>query len=118
MAARVNGNLPLIGRQKVGIALVVSNDYKGTSRPVLPGTDKDARVMCDTFSFLGYETVLRRNVTRDNFLADCKMLAGYDYALPTNCKRIAIIFSGHGLEHKLILQDDNLMKLEFHQKQE
>ena len=105
------GVRPPVGRHKVGIALIVSNDYRGTSRPELPGTDKDARTMYDAFSFLGYDIVLRRNITRDNFLAECKTLAGYDYS-SNGCKRIVVIFSGHGLEQKLILQDDKVVTMD------
>jgi len=103
---------PPLGRHKVGIALIVSNDYRGTSRPPLPGTEKDASTMSAAFSFLGYEIVLRRNITRDNFLTECKTLAGYDYSLSNGCKRIAVIFSGHGFEQKLILQDDKAVTMD------
>lgn len=100
---------PIIPGQ-VGIALIVSNDYRDTNKRYLNGTEKDASIMVDAFSFLGYGTILKQNVTRVEIFAECEKLAGYDYSLQNKCKRIAVVFSGHGdMDEErgvLIMQDE------------
>ena len=95
---------------QVGIALIVSIDYHDTSKRYLPGTGKDAHIMMDAFSYLGYRTILRPNVTRVEFFAECEKLAGYDYSPQNKCRRIAVVFSGHGDIDEdrgvLIMQDE------------
>ena len=71
---------PPIVPGQVGIALIVSNDYHDTNKNYLSGTDKDARIMVDAFGFLGYRTILKQNVTRVEFFAECEKLAAYDYS--------------------------------------
>ena len=94
---------------QVGIALIVANDYYGTNKPYLGGTQKDADVMVNAFNFLGYWTICKQNVTGVNFMSGCKELAGYNYS-SGRCKRIAVVFSGHGdVEEErgvLIMQDE------------
>lgn len=95
----------------VGIALIVANDYRDTSKRSLSGTNKDALTMEKAFTFLGYRTILKFNISRDGFIAECRELASYDYSSPNGCKRVAVVFSGHGdLDDKergvLVMQDE------------
>ena len=100
---------PIIPGQ-VGIALIVANDYRDTNKRYLSGTEKDARSMVDAFNFLGYRTILKQNTTRVEFVTEYEKLAAYDYSLQSRCKRIAVVFSGHGdIDEErgvLIMQDE------------
>ena len=107
---------PIIPRQ-VGIALIVANDYRGTSKKRLSGTAKDAETMFKAFNFLGYHTILKQNISRNDFLAECELLASYNYGLDIGCKRIAVVFSGHGdVEGDrgiLIMQDEQKVMIKY-----
>ena len=95
---------PILPGQQVGIALIVANDYRETSKPYLRGTQMDAEAMVDTFSYLGYRTICKQNVKKVDFQSECERLAGYDYK-SGRCKRIAVVFSGHGdVEEELGVQ--------------
>jgi len=87
--------LPPVHPGNVGIALIVANDYRDTSKRYLSGTESDAHKMVGAFTFLGYQTILKRNVSRDVFVMEYKKLASYNYSL-CRCKRIVLVFSGHG----------------------
>ena len=104
---------PPIMPGQVGIALIVANDYRDTRKRYLSGTEKDAHSMVDAFNFLGYRTILKQNLTRDEFVAEYDRLSGYDYSLQNKCKRIAVVFSGHGDTDEgergvLIMQDERM----------
>ena len=101
---------PIIPGHQVGIALIVANDYRDTNKKYLGGTAKDARKMFNAFSFLGYHTILKQNISKSDFVSECETLASYNYGRDSGCKRIAVVFSGHGdIEHDrgiLIMQDE------------
>jgi len=97
---------------KVGIALVVSNNYDDNpNRDSLPGTVEDALTMKKAFTFLGYEVIVRQNVKKEDLMSECAKLRGYDYSPANGCKCIAVVFSGHGQDGELILQDDSTMSV-------
>ena len=98
---------------KVGIALIVSNDYCDTSnRKNLPGTMEDALRMNQAFTFLGYKVIVKQNVSREDLISECVKLRSYDYSPANGCKRIAVVYSGHGQDGELIMQDNSVMKVE------
>lgn len=103
---------PIIPGQ-VGIVLIVANDYRDTNKKYLSGTIEDARKMLHAFDFLGYKTILAQNVSKSDFITKCETLAGYNYGRDSGCKRIAVVFSGHGdIEGErgvLIMQDEQKM---------
>jgi len=97
---------------KIGIALVVSNNYNDNpNRTSLTGTEEDARRMSQAFTFLGYEVIKRQNVKKEDLMLECTRLKSYDYSPANGCKRIAIVFSGHGQDGELILQDDSTISV-------
>ena len=90
-----------------GIALIVSNNYKGTDNP-LPGTNRDSDVMMRFFSALGnYEVVVpKKNLGVHEFTSICKHLASLEY--PEVYKRMVIYFAGHVGDGYIALQDERV----------
>ena len=88
----------------VGVALLVSNDYK-TIKGVsdLSSTHTDAKNMEQAFKELTYATIRIKNASSDEFVSCYNNLADYKY--PTTCKRILLYFSGHGDDGTLLMQD-------------
>ena len=93
-------DIPLVsnrqGNEKCrGIALIVSNNYKGTAHKDLSSTDEDSVEMKTFFSMLrNYEVVIRKNLELDEFMYICEYLASLQY--PKIYERIVIYFAGHG----------------------
>ncbi|XP_065898380.1 uncharacterized protein [Dysidea avara] len=106
------GNNRACSPGKVGVALIFSNDYKDTpNRDLLSGTVEDARRMKQAFTFLGYEVIVRQNVKKEDLMSECVKLRSYDYSPANGCKRIAVVFSGHGQDGELILQDNSTINV-------
>ena len=99
-----------IGVNMVGVALLVSNDYKGQKKP-LPFVHKDADNLERVFKQFSYTVYRKRNVTDTDFLECYRDLADYNY--PPTCKRILVYFSGHGgSDGVLAMQNGNCIKIE------
>ena len=101
---------------QVGVALIVANDYWGTNKRYLSGTVKDADRMVKAFEFLGYRTIPKLNISKADFVKECETLASYNYESANRCKRIAVVFSGHGdivIDTRergvLIMQDEEIV---------
>ena len=86
-----------------GIALIVTNNYKGTDK-ALPSADDDSRMMKSFFSTLqNYEIIIRENLKVDELLYICEYLASREY--PEIYKRIVLYFAGHGSDGYIRLKD-------------
>ena len=95
----------------VGIALLVSNDYKGLNTvSELSFTHKDADNLEEMFKEFTYVVCRKKNVSTVQFVASYKKLAEFKY--PPHCKRILVYFSGHGEDGILIMQDGGKVKIE------
>ena len=75
-----------IDRHTVGVALLVSNDYKGLSE--LPFVHEDTDHMERMFKTLCYAVCRKKNVSYEDFMSCCRKLADYSY--PPMCKRILV----------------------------
>lgn len=85
-----------------GVALHFSNDYGNDSNPLF-GTHTDADKLGDYFEKCKYVVFKRRNLTKQEFIAQLQIFAEYDY--PEGCNRLVVTFSGHGNDGTLQLHD-------------
>ena len=89
-------------------------DYSTTpSHEYLPGTEMDVRKMSETFAFLKFAVIKLWNIGRDELVSKLSFITQYNI----ECRRIAVVFSGHGKLGQLYLQDGKTIKTEdlFHQ---
>ena len=101
-----------IGANNVGVALLVSNDYKGR-RDIkeLSSVHKDAASLEQVFKRFGYAVYRKENLSTADFVLCYKKVADFKY--PCTCKRILVYFSGHGGNNgALIMQDGGNVKAE------
>lgn len=100
-----------IDSSTVGVALVVSNDYKTLGGKMkLNSTHIDSDNIEQVFKEFGYVVYKMRNVTKKKFVSCYKSLAECKY-LPT-CKRLLLYFAGHGDNGRLLMQDDKEVQIE------
>ena len=93
-----------IRHNSVGVALLVSNDYKTLGKDAeLGSTHSDAFKMEEVFEEFGYVVYRMQNIRSEDFTSYCKEIAGFQY--PQNCRRILVYFSGHGDDGTLVMQD-------------
>ena len=104
MDIRIDGNT-------VGVALLVSNDYK-TVREVsdLPFTHTDTKNMEQVLKEFTYAVYRIKNVSTNEFVSCYKNLADYKY--PATCKRILLYFAGHGDDGNLWMQDGGKVNID------
>ena len=99
-----------IGVNTVGVALLVSNDYKGR-KDELRFVHKDTDNMEQLFKGFGYAVYRKKNVSTWDFMLCYKKLAEFKY--PPTCRRILVYFSGHGgNDGALLMQDGGRIKAE------
>ena len=84
-----------------GVALIVTNSYDGEKQ--LPGTYQDGAKFWQFLRECNYEVFWYHSVTKNDFTSYCKQLAKFRY--PKTCKRLVVVFSGHGNENILEFQD-------------
>lgn len=77
----------------VGIALIVSNDHKGTDRE-LKTTETDGEFMKEAFEWLGYATLHMHNWNLTQL--EELLRTANETSYPESCRRIAFVFAGHG----------------------
>jgi len=93
-----------INHNTVGVALVVSNDYKPLGPDFELNTHGDSDTMEQLFKKFGYDVHKIRNLSKaKHFLSYCKDLAAFKY--PSTCKRLLVYFAGHGGDGTLLMQD-------------
>ena len=92
--------LSLSSTSKVGVAIIVSNDYAGTEHSKLNGTHKDGERMLMAFSKLGYAVCHCKNMYYYELTDTVDCIAAL---LPyISCKNVVFVFSGYatpGEEH-------------------
>ena len=104
MDIQIDGN-------NVGVALLVSNDYKTTKEASdLWSTHTDAKNMEKVMEVFSYAVFWIKNVSTDEFVSCYKYLADFQY--PTTCKRILLYFAGHGKDGILLMQDGGEVKID------
>ena len=92
-----------------GLAIVIGMDYSTTPDHVfLPGTEMDVRKMSETFSFLKFAVIKLWNIGKDELISKLNFITQYNI----ECRRIAVMFSGHGKLGQLYLQDGKAIKTE------
>ena len=96
----------------VGVALLVSNDYKTSTSPPLSFTHTDTENMEQVLKHFGYDVYRKKNLSDSEFLVCYRNLADHDYSNSPQCKRILIYFSGHGSNGVLLMQNGNFTKIE------
>ena len=79
----------------VGLALIVSNDHKGTGRE-LKTTETDGEFMKKAFKWLGYATLHMHNWNLTQL--EELLRTANETPYPESCRRIAFVFAGHGKE--------------------
>ena len=104
MDIRINSNT-------VGVALLVSNDYKTTtSAKYVPFTDTDTDDLEQIFLEFTYAVYRKKNVSNEEFKSYYEKVAKFKY--PPSCKRILIYFSGHGCNGQIKMQDGSYESIE------
>ena len=101
-----------IDANTVGVALLVSNDYKGIVNVAeLEFVHQDSVKMEQMFKHrLSYTVYRKKNVTGYDFVSYYEKLAKHSY--PSMCKRILVYFSGHGSSDRdLLMQDKTEVKI-------
>ena len=96
----------LWNRNARGLAVLICNSYENTpGLKYLPGTQKDAEAMKSTFTHLNFATIVLRDASCDDMCDTVGALASYtSYPPHYNC--LAVVFSGHGRENKVVLSND------------
>lgn len=84
-----------------GVALIMTNPYHGEQQ--LTGTYQDGQKFTEFLLECNYEVFWYHGITKKDFTSYCAQLAKFQY--PTTCRRLLVVFSGHGGENQLICQD-------------
>lgn len=97
----------------VGIAILVSNGYEGTSDEIT-FTHTDTDNMEKMFTKLRYLVYRHKNLDYDGFMKICKQYADdeHDMYIPPSCKRLLFYFSGHGSNGLLTMKSGGPVKVE------
>jgi len=90
-----------------GLAILIGMDYSTTPKlDTLPGTEVDIRKMGETFSFLKFAVIKLVNLNKDELISRLSFITH----TKIDCRRIAVVFSGHGKMGELFLQDGKTIK--------
>ena len=97
----------------VGIAILVSNGYEGTSGEIM-FTHTDTDNMDNTFKKLGYLVYKHQNLDHEEFMKMCKQYADDEHSqyVPPSCKRLLFYFSGHGSNGFLTMRGGGHVQVE------
>ena len=88
----------------VGVALLVSNDYKSLKGAQwLSSVHQDTDKLGRFFKQYGYAVYKKKNVSYREFGEYCSKMSEFDY--PSTCQRLLVYFSGHGKNGVLQMQD-------------
>ena len=68
-----------INVKAVGVALLVSNDYKTSTSPPLSFTHTDTENMEQVLKHFGYDVYRKKNLSDSEFLVCYRNLADHDY---------------------------------------
>ena len=94
----------------VGLAVIVTNEYKNFPDDHLPGVKKDGRAMENAFGSLGFATLWKPNVSSEDMKVLVKSVVKYfqDNPPPKDPEHyvVAFVFSGHGDEGDLLYGED------------
>lgn len=98
--------------QAQGLAIIISNDYKGTKLRQLSGTHQDLERMQSAFVKLQYAVVSRQNMSKSR-LTSLLIEASRQVQYPPTYRRIVLVFAGHGTyDDQLVMHDCNHVKLD------
>ena len=98
--------------QAQGLAIIISNDYRGTKLPLLSGTHQDLERMQSAFMKLQYAVVSRHNMIKSR-LTSLLLEASLRVQYPSTYRRIVVVFAGHGTyDDQLFTQDCYRVKLD------
>lgn len=95
-----------------GLAVIISNDYKeikGSSLRHLHGAERDSEKMKETFKFLKFAVLHVHNYSIGDLMAILQAAAGHRY--PPSYRRIAVVFSGHGISGHIYTGDGKELDL-------
>ena len=89
-----------LSTSKIGVAVVVSNDYDNNKSGLLKlsGTHRDAEKMLVTFAKLGYAVCHCKNMRRNELTDIVKRIAALLSSL--SCMKLVFVFSGYGAPGK------------------
>ena len=90
-----------------GVALVVTIGYEGEHK--LEGTDKDGKKAEIFFLKCNYAVSWYHDITATHFLSLCNELSAHEY--PSTCKRLVVVFSGHGVYDKIEFFDGKMVSV-------
>lgn len=100
-------DLDKLSRDACGVAVTITNDYHQTDAlSRLDGTTTDGDKMEKAFEFFGFLCIRAKNLLAKDIkelietVTSCEALA--------NCKCIAFVFSGHGMEEAILGEDDSI----------
>jgi len=95
----------VVASDVVGVALIVSNDYFGSHRVrTSKGIHKESDKLAEVFKKFQYFVYRKQNATREQLQHLCKIFAVHSY--PPTCCRLVVAFSGHGVDGRLLCQDE------------
>ena len=94
-----------------GVAIIISNDYKYSKESSLEGPQKDGERMRIAFSRLKIANIWRHNVTNYQLIDLLKEVAQVAAHFPSKYESISFVFSGHGNENIIVLQDDSTVNI-------
>ena len=95
----------------VGVALLVSNDYKTLGKGTeMPFTHADASDLEKTLGKCSYAVYKKENVSAKEFVSYCESMAEFEY--PPTCNRILVYYSGIGSNGTLLMQHGGTVNTE------
>ena len=92
----------------VGLAVIVTNQYKNFPDLRLPGVKEDGRAMDKAFGILGFATLWKPNISSEDMKVLVKSVVKYfEDNPPPKHYVVAFVFSGHGNEGDLLYGEDD-----------
>ena len=91
-----------------GLAIIITDDYEGTTVTPLPSTRIDGEIMKNAFERLGIYPIWKHNVTADELRALLETVTQLDLHL-TEDGTINFVFSGHGDKDTILLHDAEIV---------
>ena len=104
MEEEIQQAVSLGGEDKRGLALIITNQYLDTSKP-LRFTIRDAEAMKKTMNSLKFATITLLNVTQQDTKGIIKAIAKYK-KYPPSYKCFIVVFSGHGGQNNVLFSND------------
>ena len=91
-----------------GLVIIISNDYMNgvSNQRRLYGAIKDADVIRETFKYLNFAIIDRRNATKVETQSLIIAVANYEH-YPKKYDCFAVVFAGHGSGKPMILSSDD-----------